>query len=128
MQKIRNKIFFYTLLLVIAILLIMYLVQVPFLEALYQHNKAKDVRDIQVEMVQKFNEMDIESAYSAIWEIAKENEHIVVGKVDVDAQTELATQFQVYSIPTLVVMRKGKIVRQESGARPKEQILAMLEG
>ncbi|MBQ2967709.1 MAG: HAMP domain-containing protein [Clostridia bacterium] len=74
MQKIRNKIFFYTLLLVIAILLIMYLVQVPFLEALYQHNKAKDVRDIQVEMVQKFNEMDIESAYSAIWEIAKENE------------------------------------------------------
>ena len=74
MQKIRNKIFFFTIMLVVAILLIMYLVQVPFLEIVYQHNKAKDVRNIQVEMVQKFNEMDVESAYRAILEIAKENE------------------------------------------------------
>lgn len=74
MQKIRNKIFFFTIMLVGAILLIMYLVQVPFLEIVYQHNKAKDVRNIQVEMVQKFNEMDVESAYRAILEIAKENE------------------------------------------------------
>ena len=42
--------------------------------------------------------------------------------------SNLANQFGVFSIPTLVVMRKGKIVRQESGARPKDQILAMLEG
>ena len=74
MQKIRNKIFFFTIMLVVSILLIMYLVQVPFLETAYQHNKAKDVRNIQVEMVQKFNQMDIESAYRAIWEIARENE------------------------------------------------------
>ena len=59
-------------------------------------------------------------------EIAEENEHIVVGKVDVDAQTELATQFQVYSIPTLVVLKDGKVLKQATGARSKAQILDML--
>ena len=59
-------------------------------------------------------------------EIAEENDHIVVGKVDVDAQSELASQFQVYSIPTLVVMKDGKVLAQESGAKSKAQILAML--
>ena len=59
-------------------------------------------------------------------EIAEENEHIVVGKIDVDAQSELATQFQVYSIPTLVVLKDGKIVNQATGAKSKAQILAML--
>ncbi len=61
-----------------------------------------------------------------IEEIAEENEDILVGKVDVDAQTELATQFQVYSIPTLVVMKNGEIVTQSTGAKTKAQILAML--
>ena len=59
-------------------------------------------------------------------EIAEENENILVGKVDVDAQTELATQFQVYSIPTLVVLKDGEIVTQSTGAKTKAQILAML--
>jgi thioredoxin 1 len=59
-------------------------------------------------------------------EIAEENEHIVVGKVDVDAQTELATKFQVYSIPTLVVLKDGKVLKQSTGAKSKAQILAML--
>ena len=61
-----------------------------------------------------------------IEEIANEREDIVVAKINVDEQPELAQQFNVYSIPTLVVMRDGKIVRQETGARPKAQILAML--
>ena len=61
-------------------------------------------------------------------EIAEENEHIVVGKVNVDEQMELATQFQVYSIPTLVVMKDGKVLSQATGAKSKAQILAMLEG
>ena len=61
-----------------------------------------------------------------IEEIAAEREDIVVAKINVDEQPELAQQFNVYSIPTLVVMRDGKIVRQETGARPKAQILAML--
>ncbi len=61
-----------------------------------------------------------------IEEIADEREDIVVAKINVDEQPELAQLFNVYSIPTLVVMRDGKVVRQEMGARPKAQILAML--
>ncbi len=59
-------------------------------------------------------------------EIAEENESILVGKVDVDVQQELASQFQVFSIPTLVVMKDGKVINQATGARSKTQILAML--
>ena len=59
-------------------------------------------------------------------EIAKERPDIKVGKINVDENPELAKQFGVFSIPTLVVMENGKIVRQEQGARPKNAILAML--
>lgn len=59
-------------------------------------------------------------------EIAVERSDIKVGKVNVNDQPELADQFGVMSIPTLVVMKNGKIVRQAMGARPKSQILAML--
>ena len=59
-------------------------------------------------------------------EIAKERTDIKVGKINVDESPELAKQFRVFSIPTLIVMEKGKIVRQEQGARPKKAILAML--
>ena len=59
-------------------------------------------------------------------EIAEENEEIRVCKVNVDEQTELASQFQVYSIPTLVVMQDGKVLKQATGAKTKAQILAML--
>ena len=60
-------------------------------------------------------------------EIAKENPHIKVGKVNVDEQPELAEQFQVVSIPSLFVLKDGKIVKRSLGAKPKEQILALLE-
>ncbi len=59
-------------------------------------------------------------------EIAKERTDIKVGKINVDENPELAKQFGVFSIPTLVVMENGKIVRKEQGARPKKAILAML--
>ncbi len=59
-------------------------------------------------------------------EIAKERSDIKVGKVNVDEEPELASQFGVMSIPTLVVMQNGKIVKQAMGARPKKAILAML--
>lgn len=59
-------------------------------------------------------------------EIAQENPQIAVGKINVDEQPELAAAFQVMSIPTLVVMKEGKVVQQAVGARPKHQILAML--
>lgn len=59
-------------------------------------------------------------------EIAEERPDIKVGKVNVDEQPELASRFNVMSIPTLVVMKNGKIVNQSAGARPKQQILDML--
>lgn len=59
-------------------------------------------------------------------EIAKEHSDIKVVKINVDEEQELAMQFGVMSIPTLVVMKNGKIVNQVTGARPKAQILAML--
>lgn len=62
----------------------------------------------------------------AVHEIAQENEHIKVGKINVDQQPELAVRFQVSSIPLLVVMQDGKVVNQALGARPKEAILKML--
>ncbi len=60
--------------------------------------------------------------------IAQENPQYLVGKINVDEEQELASQFGVYSIPMLVVMKDGKVVNQSAGARPKNQILAMLEG
>ena len=59
-------------------------------------------------------------------EISEENEHITVGKVNVDEEMELAIQFGVSSIPTLVVMENGQEVKRASGARSKNNILAML--
>lgn len=59
-------------------------------------------------------------------EIAKERPDIKVVKVNVDEEQKLAMQFGVTSIPTLVVMKNGKVVNQAVGARPKSQILAML--
>ena len=59
-------------------------------------------------------------------EIAAERSDIKVVKINVDEQPELAGQFQIISIPTLVVVKDGRIVNQAVGARPKAQILAML--
>jgi len=61
-----------------------------------------------------------------IEEIASERSDIKVGKINVDEQPELAAQFGVMSIPTLVVMKNGKITNQSMGAKPKNAILAML--
>ena len=60
-----------------------------------------------------------------IEEIAGERPDIRVGKINVDEQPELASEFSIMSIPTLVVMKNGKIVQQVSGARPKNAILEM---
>ena len=61
-------------------------------------------------------------------EIAEENEHIVVGKIDVDEETPLAIQFGVTSIPTLILMEKGEKIGQLIGYRPKADIQKFLEG
>ena len=59
-------------------------------------------------------------------EIAQERQDILVGKVNVDEEMELAAQFQVMSIPTLVVLKKGQVVNRVVGARPKDAILSLL--
>ncbi|MBQ2756442.1 MAG: thioredoxin [Oscillospiraceae bacterium] len=60
-------------------------------------------------------------------QIAEENPQYLVGKINVDNDPELAQEFGVMSIPMLVVMKGGKVVNKSVGARPKPQILAMLE-
>ena len=59
-------------------------------------------------------------------EIAAEHPEYKVVKINVDEEPELASQFKVASIPTLVVMKNGQVHNQSVGARPKNQILAML--
>lgn len=59
-------------------------------------------------------------------QIAAERTDIKVGKVNVDEQPELAHQFGVMSIPTLVVMKSGEAVAQSVGVQPKDAILRML--
>ena len=59
-------------------------------------------------------------------EIAKEREDIKVCKVDIDEQPELASRYRIMSVPTLMVLKEGRIVEQSIGARPKHQILAMV--
>ena len=59
-------------------------------------------------------------------EIAGERQDILVGKVNVDEEMELAAQFQVMSIPTLVVLKNGQVVNRSIGAQPKDAILSLL--
>ena len=60
-------------------------------------------------------------------EVAEERSDIKVGKVNVDEQPDLAAQFGVMSIPTLLVFKNGKLVNQTVGARPKSGVLALLD-
>ena len=62
-----------------------------------------------------------------IAEIADERDDIKVGKVDVDDQPELARKFGVMSIPALFVVKNGKIANKAVGARPKADVLALLD-
>lgn len=59
-------------------------------------------------------------------EIAEETTDFKVGKVNVDEQPDLAAAFGIMSIPTLVVMKDGKIINKRSGAGSKQQILSMM--
>ncbi|MBO5037752.1 MAG: thioredoxin [Clostridia bacterium] len=61
-------------------------------------------------------------------EIAEENPQYLVGKINVDNEEELAQEFGVSSIPMLVVLKNGQIANKAVGARPKDQILKLLEG
>lgn len=60
-------------------------------------------------------------------EIAEEHDDIVVGKVNVDEQPELAMKFGVMSIPTLLVFKNGELANKAVGTRPKDELLALLD-
>lgn len=60
-------------------------------------------------------------------EIAEERSDLVVGKVNVDEQAELSIRFGVSGIPTLLVFKDGQLVNQAVGARPKDELLALLD-
>ncbi|MCD8091104.1 MAG: thioredoxin [Clostridiales bacterium] len=59
-------------------------------------------------------------------EIAAERTDIKVGKINVDEQPELASEFNIMSIPTLMVVKNGRVTNQAVGAMPKRQILELL--
>ena len=60
-------------------------------------------------------------------EIAAQRDDIIVGKIDVDQEMELAMQFRITSIPTLVLMKKGDVAATLVGYRPKADILKLLD-
>ena len=59
-------------------------------------------------------------------QIAAERPDVKVGKINIDEEFERARQFGISSIPTLMVLKEGRIVRQSTGAMPKNKILDML--
>lgn len=56
-------------------------------------------------------------------EIANEHPEIKVGKLDIDENMEIARQYKVFSVPTLIAFKDGKVLKQMVGVQPKEQIL-----
>lgn len=62
-----------------------------------------------------------------IEEIAKENKDVKVGKINIDEESELAAKFSIMSIPTLMVLKEGKVAATAVGVRPKKDILKMLQ-
>lgn len=59
-------------------------------------------------------------------EIAKDHPEIFVGKVNVDEEEALSRQFNIFSIPTFIILKDGKVQTQTAGARPKAALEAML--
>lgn len=59
-------------------------------------------------------------------QIAEEFDDVLVGKIDVDTEMELAASFRIVSIPTLIVMKDGKVANTAVGYRPKADILKLL--
>lgn len=58
--------------------------------------------------------------------VAEENPDVLVGKVNVDEQPELAGQFQVMGIPMLAMVRDGRVVSTTAGLQPKEAVEQMI--
>lgn len=59
-------------------------------------------------------------------EIARENSSVKIGKINVDEQMELASAFRIMSIPTMAIVKNGKVTQTSVGVRPKSEIMKML--
>ena len=59
-------------------------------------------------------------------DIARENSNVKIGKINVDEQMELASAFRIMSIPTMAVVKNGKVTQTSVGVRPKSEIMKML--
>lgn len=64
---------------------------------------------------------------SIVDKIADEHSEILVGKINVDEEEELARQFRVSSVPTFFVMEKGEVIKKSTGAMREKGILSLLE-
>lgn len=62
-----------------------------------------------------------------IGEISEERSDVLVGKVDVDAEGELARKFRIMSIPTVLILEKGEVKKRSVGFKPKAEILVLLD-
>lgn len=60
-------------------------------------------------------------------EVAEETQDAKVGKINVDEEPELAEAFQVMSIPTLIVIKNGRVVNTSVGVKPKSAVKKLLE-
>ena len=60
-------------------------------------------------------------------EIAEERQDVKVCKIDIDQEPELVKQYRIVTVPTLMVLERGKIIEQAKGAWPKDKILEMLD-
>lgn len=102
MKRIRSRIWLYMLLLVLLMLVVVWLLQVTFLQEFYRFYKAREVKKIQVEMVEEFDrKVNVEAAYRSILDIAEENE-MFVAIYDKNAQTVLTPfMFEKMDIRTL---------------------------
>ena len=60
-------------------------------------------------------------------EVGEERDDVVVGKVNVDEQNELAVKFRIQSIPTLVVMKNGEVANTSVGVISKQKIFELIE-
>ncbi len=60
-------------------------------------------------------------------EVAEERPDVIVGKVNVDEQGELAAKFGIMSIPTLIVLKNGEVVNKQVGYCSLQQVLALLD-
>ena len=61
-----------------------------------------------------------------IEEIAAEQDDVIIAKVNVDDEMELAKKFRIVSIPTVIVMKNGEKVASSLGYKPKDEILKLL--